>query len=137
MKRLCVRAARHRAPARPSVRLFLECLERRESPTDVLNMAARVAVAASVVAGSAGPVHAALPGLDAVLAREKPSDSLPIRASAPVTAKAPNDAPTTKQATSDAPLPVAAAQPATPLQGQQFFVTLGGSPLADPFVDPL
>src|SRR5262245_23272192 len=137
MKRLSPRALRRRAPVRPPIRLFLELLERRESPTDVLNLAAGLGVAASLYAGSAvmPSDRGVVPGVDAVLgAAEKPAlwDRIPILSAAVVKADEISPA---KQTPSEPP--PQSAQADTPLAGQQFFVTLGGSPLADPFVDPL
>src|SRR5262249_40338409 len=139
MKRLSPRAMRRRAHVRPTIRLFLEALERREAATDVLNMAAGLGVMASLYAGAAVTPGdpGVIPGVDAVLgAADKPAlwDRIPILSTA--VAKA-DEVSVAKQTPSEPPPQSAAAQTNTPLVGQQFFVTLGGSQLADPFVDPL
>src|SRR5262249_28898843 len=87
MKRLSPRAMRRRAHVRPTIRLFLEALERREAATDVLNMAAGLGVMASLYAGAAVTPGdpGVIPGVDAVLgAADKPAlwDRIPILSTA-------------------------------------------------------
>ena len=65
--------AKHRRPTRRPVRLFLEALERRESPTDLFNAAQGTALGVATFAGPlvTAPDAGAIPGIDDVLAKEE------------------------------------------------------------------
>jgi uncharacterized membrane protein YgcG len=119
--------------------LRLEELERRESPTDLLGMVGAAAVAS--VPLYAGPVVTRLeaepvPSMDRVLARHEFSALQPRPWQRENKAESPER---TRQASVPADETVAPTRSPTnsPLDGKQFFLTIGADSFADPFSDPL
>src|SRR5438105_2581160 len=127
--------AKHRRPTRRPVRLFLEALERRESPTDLFNAAQGTALGVATFAGPlvTAPNAGAIPGIDDVLAKEeKPPLSWTF---AHVAESTTEETAATKQAPAQSQIPdTTDVRPETPLDGRQLFIAAVNP---DFFADPL